>query len=116
MFLCKNCYFNCMKIIHLILMAKLYFILLLLKVYLVYSSNTIKNVLKLYDTVDNQPQFKLFWDWVHKHNIVPQSINQFNHIFNNWIDNNNIINEINDRKLSYRLGHNIYSGMNLKKL
>ena len=46
-----------------------------------------------------------FEDWVHTHKI-----NVTDHIYKNWLDNENYINKINSLNLTYSLGHNAYSG------
>jgi cathepsin L len=54
-----------------------------------------------------------FSDWVAKHRIQPKDDFHLAHMFSNWVDNDKYIQEVNARNLSYTLGHNAYSGMNL---
>lgn len=56
-----------------------------------------------------------FREWVNVHRI--QILDNIHHsrIFNNWLDNDKYITETNARNLSYTLGHNAYSGMNLEE-
>lgn len=51
-----------------------------------------------------------FDDWTRDHGYI---INQEErgHIFNNWRDNDELINNVNSKNLTYTLGHNKYSGM-----
>lgn len=53
-----------------------------------------------------------FKDWVVKHNMQISDDNQFDRMFNNWIDNDKYIEYINSLNKTYRLAHNKYSGMN----
>jgi C1A family cysteine protease len=66
-----------------------------------------------YDTADQHPHFQRFWNWIQEHRIVPKSVEQVNHMFDNWVDNDMFIDNINNKSLTYKLGHNIYSAMNL---
>lgn len=51
-----------------------------------------------------------FDDWTVQHgHIFDES--ERGHLFNNWRDNDDFINEVNTRNLTYTLGHNKYSGM-----
>ncbi len=71
----------------------------------------------LYDSynigsTDKHPNFLRFWNWIQQHDVVPKSLEHMTHMFDNWIDNDNFISTTNNKGLSYKLGHNIYSGMN----
>ncbi len=53
-----------------------------------------------------------FANWAHEHNIdVPEEDHLFLHMYENWVNNDKIIEETNAKNLSYTLGHNVYSGM-----
>jgi xylem cysteine proteinase len=52
----------------------------------------------------------LYNNWLNRYNIKSND-----NIFNNWIDNHNYIEEVNSKNLSYRLGHNAYSGYSLQE-
>lgn len=54
-----------------------------------------------------------FKEWVNNHKIQSINENHLARIFNNWVSNDQYIKEINNKNLSYTLGHNAYSGMNL---
>ncbi len=56
-----------------------------------------------------------FAEWMAKHDIRSRDETHLAHIFNNWVDNDKYIEEINSKNLSYTLGHNAYSGMNLEE-
>jgi len=47
----------------------------------------------------------IFEEWVAKYNI-----NVDDNIYKNWVDNEKFISEVNNMNLTYKLGHNIYSG------
>jgi len=51
-----------------------------------------------------------FHEWVNEHNIM---LSNYDHIFNNWYDNDKYIEQHNAKNLSYTLGHNKYSGLNI---
>lgn len=53
-----------------------------------------------------------FKHWVNKFDI--KSNNQFHllHIFDNWLNNDKIIETVNNQNLTYKLGHNHLSGLN----
>lgn len=58
---------------------------------------------------------KRFKVWIEEHKIKSVNENHLAKIFNNWILNDQYISEINNRNLTYTLGHNAYSGMNLEE-
>lgn len=84
---------------------------MLISLHLIVSSNATTTESSLYNSTDHHPHFQRFLNWMHKHDVVPKSMEHIKHMFDNWIDNDNFIDEINGRGLSYKLGHNIYSGM-----
>ena len=51
-----------------------------------------------------------FHEWVNEHNIV---LSDYDHTFNSWYDNDKYIEQHNAKNLSYTLGHNKYSGLNI---
>jgi C1A family cysteine protease len=53
-----------------------------------------------------------FKEWVNTHNFEIKDNNHMTHVLNNWVENDEYINEINNQKLSYTLGHNAFSGYN----
>jgi C1A family cysteine protease len=71
--------------------------------------------LTLAHSVQSQQAMERFVDWIAKHNIKSRDDSHLAHIFNNWVDNDKYIKEINARNLSYTLGHNAYSGMSLEE-
>lgn len=56
-----------------------------------------------------------FAEWMAKHDIRSKDETHLAHIFNNWVDNDKYIELTNSKNLSYTLGHNAYSGMNLEE-
>jgi len=53
-----------------------------------------------------------FSTWMSKFNIESRDEGHLVHLFENWISNDKYIEEVNDKNLTYTLGHNAYSGMN----
>lgn len=53
--------------------------------------------------------------WLDKFKIKFNNNDHLLHIFNNWLDNEDYINIINKKNLSYSLDHNLYSGMNYEE-
>ena len=98
-------------------MHKLNSIIMLLSSYLVAKVAGIPTLTSgPYDTTAQHlvdyPHFQPFWNWIQKHQIIPSSIEHVKHMFDNWVDNDLFINETNKLNSSYKLAHNIYSGMN----
>jgi C1A family cysteine protease len=58
------------------------------------------------------PEWTRFSLWLQKFKIIAESESHLGKMFHNWVDNNEFIQEINERNLSYTLGHNQFSGMN----
>ena len=56
-----------------------------------------------------------FAEWMAKHDIRSKDESHLAHIFSNWVDNDKYIEYVNAQNLSYTLGHNAYSGMNLEE-
>lgn len=73
------------------------------------------------DAINFVPKYKdssvieRFRNWVDAHRIIPTSEHHFAHIFENWLGNDKYIEEINAKNLSYTLGHNAYSGMDVEE-
>jgi hypothetical protein len=55
-----------------------------------------------------------FTNWLSKFKINISGIIEFEYIFNNWLENDKIINHINSKNLTFTLGNNAFSGMNSK--
>jgi C1A family cysteine protease len=54
-----------------------------------------------------------FLNWVKAHDIsVPDEEHELLHMLTNWESNDKLIEETNAKNLSYKLGHNAYSGLN----
>jgi C1A family cysteine protease len=51
-----------------------------------------------------------FEHWLQEHKYSIDD-GHYGHVFNNWRQNDDFINEINSKNLTYSLGHNKYSGM-----
>lgn len=68
--------------------------------------------LTVFSLDENLLLIEKFKTWYINHKITAQSDNHLSNIFNNWLSNNKYIDEINKKNLSYKLSHNIYSGMN----
>jgi hypothetical protein len=56
-----------------------------------------------------------FKNWVEQHRIEARDDSHLAHMFDNWFENDKFIEETNGKNLSYTLGHNAYSGMNLEE-
>ena len=52
-----------------------------------------------------------FYNWVNTHNI-DLHVSDYDHVFENWFNNDKFIQQHNAKNLSYTLGHNRYSGLN----
>jgi C1A family cysteine protease len=52
----------------------------------------------------------LFNQWAQNHNIDLSEPRIFERILNNWLDNHEYIENVNAKNLTYKLGHNAYSG------
>ena len=52
-----------------------------------------------------------FDDWKRQYKIVIEKNNE-DHVYSNWVENHKYIEEMNSRNLTYKLGHNEFSGMN----
>ena len=53
----------------------------------------------------------LFYEWVHLYNIVLNDEEHTKNVFEKWVFNHKYIELINSQNLSYKLGHNQFSGM-----
>lgn len=56
--------------------------------------------------------FDVFEQWASKHNINIDDNLIYDRIFKNWLENDKFIIEVNSMNLTYKLGHNAYSGYN----
>lgn len=63
-------------------------------------------------TCTNTSVIERFKNWFNEHKIKANNEHHINHIFENWLSNDKYIYEINAKKLSWTIGHNVYSGMN----
>ena len=54
-----------------------------------------------------------FKNWVETHTIEASDDHHLAHMFDNWLSNDKFIEDTNSRNLTYTLGHNVYSGMNI---
>ena len=52
-----------------------------------------------------------FQDWRKQYNVVIPENNE-DHMYSNWVENHKYIEEMNSKNLTYKLGHNEFSGMN----
>ncbi len=57
----------------------------------------------------------MFDDWVRYFNIKFGSDMHREHVFVNWVENHKYIDTINNRNLTYKLGHNQFSGLNTEE-
>jgi hypothetical protein len=62
--------------------------------------------------IDNIDKFK---NWIYKHDIKINNIQEHERIFKNWINNDEYINRKNSLNLSYKLEHNKFSGMEINE-
>lgn len=53
-----------------------------------------------------------FNEWLLNHNIQFMNEHEYLHVFENWVNNDDFIEFTNSQKLSYKLAHNAFSGMN----
>ena len=53
-----------------------------------------------------------FESWMTAHNVQTKGVEDKERMMDIWIENDKYIEEINSRNLTYKLGHNQYSGMN----
>lgn len=65
--------------------------------------------------VQSQQVVDRFAEWMAKHRIQSKDESHLAHIFDNWVENDKYIKEVNSKNLSYTLGHNAYSGMNIEE-
>lgn len=54
--------------------------------------------------------YEKFQDWKNQYSIVVSDNNE-DHMYSNWVENHKYIEEMNSRNLTYKLGHNEFSGM-----
>jgi len=60
----------------------------------------------------NSTNLDRFNEWMETHNINFQDLNNLDRIFNNWVENDKFIENMNSANLTWTLGHNAFSGMN----
>ena len=53
-----------------------------------------------------------FREWTKRFEIIFQNNDHMDHVFQNWLENDDHITTVNGRNLSYALAHNQFSGMN----
>ena len=53
-----------------------------------------------------------FESWVNSYKINVKGVEEKERMMNIWIENDKYIEEVNSRNLTYKLGHNQFSGMN----
>ena len=53
-----------------------------------------------------------FHNWLERFDIKYNDQHHLLHVFDNWLNNDRLIDSINKQNLSYTLGHNSYSGLN----
>ncbi len=56
-----------------------------------------------------------FNNWIEEHNFHIFNEDHLTHVFKNWVNNDKYIDEINSQELSFKLGHNIYSGYSFEE-
>ena len=56
-----------------------------------------------------------FLHWVEKYNIQFESEHHREHVFSNWLSNDEYITEQNTKNMSYTLGHNPLSGLDIEE-
>jgi C1A family cysteine protease len=62
----------------------------------------------------HQSLIQQFESWLKHHRMAVESeSSHYYAMFNKWVDNDDYIRSVNNRNLSYTLGHNQFSGMNL---
>jgi C1A family cysteine protease len=57
--------------------------------------------------------FDRFKTWASSHQISFKDNSHLSHIFSNWVENDNYIQNINSQNLTWTAGHNAFTGMNL---
>jgi C1A family cysteine protease len=53
----------------------------------------------------------LFRKWMNEHNVQYETQEQERRAFETWVDNNNYIENVNGKNLTYKLGHNRFSAL-----
>jgi C1A family cysteine protease len=56
-----------------------------------------------------------FVNWMKEHNVKPENGQRFVQMVQNFADNDDLIEEVNGQNLSYKLGHNQYSHMDINE-
>jgi C1A family cysteine protease len=67
--------------------------------------------LTLFSIISGNP-IDRFNNWLSEHKIQFNEDSILPHLFENWLHNDKYIDQINAKNLTYKLGHNHYSGMN----
>ena len=52
-----------------------------------------------------------FEEWINNFKIIIETDEQYSSTLEKWVNNNNFIDDVNARNLTYKLGHNQFSGM-----
>jgi C1A family cysteine protease len=58
---------------------------------------------------------KNFMSWIEQYNISVINKEHMEQMYNNWFENDKFIEITNSKNLSYKVGHNIYSGLNVNE-
>jgi KDEL-tailed cysteine endopeptidase len=72
--------------------------------------NLFFSVVSILFTLSSSNLFDVFEQWAAKHNINIDDNLIYDKIYKNWIENDKFINNVNSMNLTYKLGHNAYSG------
>jgi C1A family cysteine protease len=72
--------------------------------------NIVLGVLGVFTNLVTSNLVDVFEQWVAKHDINVDDNLIYDRIYKNWLDNEKYINEVNSKNLTYKLGHNVYSG------
>lgn len=63
----------------------------------------------------NNEVMERFDEWLQLHNFKIYGEDHLMHVFTNWVENDKYINYINTKNLTYKLGHNSYSGYSFEE-
>jgi len=65
----------------------------------------------LWVAISNSSFLEQFENWVHEFKIKFEDYKSYDSVFKKWVANHKFIHEINAKNLTYKLGHNQFSGM-----
>jgi len=65
----------------------------------------------LWVAISNSSFLEQFENWVHELKIKFEDYKSYDSVFKKWVANHKFIHEINAKNLTYKLGHNQFSGM-----